>query len=562
MYYNTIVDIPAEPGKIIVKSDRYVLYETGREYNPEKKYNIPQRVTIGKICDGREGKMYPNDKFRTYFPDAEMPEYTARADRSSCLRIGAYLVIRKIMKDYRMDKMLEGLFAKDAGLFMDLAAYSIITEGNAGQYYPDYAYSHPLFTPGFRIYSDTKVSSFFKEMTDSQRLGFLDQWNSGRAGKENIYISYDSTNKNVQAGDIEIAEYGHAKDDPSKPVINVSMGYDHNNREPLFYEEYPGSIVDVSQLNYTVDKASGYGYRNIGFILDRGYFSRGNLRYLDGKGMSFVVMAKGSAKFINGFVQKLRGTFETDRTKRIAKYHVYGKTMKAKLFEDDEKERYVHVYYNDLKAAVERENFEAKMERLERNLRKLIGTDKEAPGSEKYFRLERDKEGIAAAVMPRNGEIEKEKEMLGYFVILTSKRMTAQEALCLYKGRDESEKLFRADKSYLGNSAVRVQSDESLKAKMLVEFAALIVRNKIYTCLDEAMEEGGSRPNYMTVPAAVRELEKIEMIRQADGIYRLDHAVTAAQKVILKALGIEAKSIPDKAKYISTELAKADGLRI
>lgn len=31
----------------------------------------------------------------------------------------------------------------------------------------------------------------------------------------------------------------------------------------------------------------------------------------------------------------------------------------------------------------------------------------------------------------------------------------------------------------------------------------------------------------MTVPGAIRELEKIEMIKGIDGIYRLDHAVTA-----------------------------------
>ena len=39
----------------------------------------------------------------------------------------------------------------------------------------------------------------------------------------------------------------------------------------------------------------------------------------------------------------------------------------------------------------------------------------------------------------------------GYFVIVTSKQMTAEEALELYKSRDVSEKLFRGDKSYLGN---------------------------------------------------------------------------------------------------------------
>ena len=39
----------------------------------------------------------------------------------------------------------------------------------------------------------------------------------------------------------------------------------------------------------------------------------------------------------------------------------------------------------------------------------------------------------------------------------------------------------------------------------------------------------------MTVPAALKELEKIEMVRQLDNVYRLDHAVTANQKTILNA---------------------------
>ena len=42
------------------------------------------------------------------------------------------------------------------------------------------------------------------------------------------------------------------------------------------------------------------------------------------------------------------------------------------------------------------------------------------------------------------------------------------------------------------------------------------------------------------------------MVRQLDNIYRLDHAVTANQKVILKAFGLDANSI----KYFASELSK------
>lgn len=60
--------------------------------------------------------------------------------------------------------------------------------------------------------------------------------------------------------------------------------------------------------------------------------------------------------------------------------------------------------------------------------------------------------------------------------------------------------------------------------------------------------------NFMNVPAAVREFEKIEMVRQLDGVYRLDHVVTATQKKILKALGIGTENVKYKVAYISEEL--------
>ena len=86
------------------------------------------------------------------------------------------------------------------------------TENNAGQYYPEYGNNHPLFTPGMKIYSDTKVSDFLSSVTPDQNIAFLDEWNAARDHREKIYISYDSTNKSCQAGDVEIAEYGYAKD--------------------------------------------------------------------------------------------------------------------------------------------------------------------------------------------------------------------------------------------------------------------------------------------------------------------------------------------------------------
>lgn len=52
----------------------------------------------------------------------------------------------------------------------------------------------------------------------------------------------------------------------------------------------------------------------------------------------------------------------------------------------------------------------------------------------------------------------------------------------------------------------------------------------------------------MTVPAAIRELDKLEMVRLVDNAYRPDHAVTSTQKIIFKALGIDSLYIKEQMK--------------
>jgi transposase len=94
-------------------------------------------------------------------------------------------------------------------------------------------------------------------------------------------------------------------------------------------------------------------------------------------------------------------------------------------------------------------------------------------GDTKTFMYAREKQKVI------NSEI----QLCGYFIIITSEKMTAEEALDLYKSRDGSEKLFRGDKSYLGNKRFRVHSSESVASKIFIEFVALIIRNKSYLYL-------------------------------------------------------------------------------
>nr|WP_295300475.1 transposase [uncultured Blautia sp.] len=557
MFLKYKVDIPVVPGKLVRKNrggHTYIEYEYDRIYDPAKQYTYPKRASVGRVDPEDPTRMTPNENFLKYFPDAEIPEEIDRSERSPYLNIGPYVVLQKLIRNTKLREILgKYIDEKDTGFLLDLACYSIIEENNAGQYYPDYAYEHALFTSDMKIYTDSKVSDFFRKLKPEQAVGFLNSWNKSKNKRQKIYLSYDSTNKNCQAGDIDLLEYRNAKTDASLPIFNYSVACDSANREPLFYELYPGSLNDISQLTCMIDKAHGYGYRNIGFILDRGYFSKANLEYMEKNGYSFLIMVKGMKDFIREIVIENQGSFENSRGKYIDRYDLYGTTVRHLLYEGDAKKRNIHIYYSDGKAYGEKQEIKQKIRRLKKYLGGCVGKECVAFGPEimKYFYLNLEKDGKTLKLAEENtSAVEKELSLAGYFAIVSSENMTAREAIELYKSRDASEKLFRSDKSYLGNKSMRVYSDEALSSKVFIQFIALILRSRIYIALKEKSEKTLKRPNYLTVPAALKELEKIVMIRQLDGVYCLDHAVTATQKTILDAFGLNEGNVRYQAKEI------------
>lgn len=112
MYLDFLVKIPFVQGKITRRKKKdvvYIEYEYDRIYDPVRQYTFPKRVTIGKLSETDPELMQPNQNFLKYFPDAELPETKNRTSRSSCLRVGAYFVLRKIIEEYNLVELLGGI---------------------------------------------------------------------------------------------------------------------------------------------------------------------------------------------------------------------------------------------------------------------------------------------------------------------------------------------------------------------------------------------------------------------------------------------------------------------
>ena len=245
--------------------------------------------------------MNPNDNFYQYYEivdgnEEEPPRF------SDAVQIGAPALLFKIMDELKLSELLRSIHGEeDADLIKDLVSYMIIRETSTMQHYSDFAWSHLINSK--KKWDDSKISDFFKNGIDfAQTELFVSRWNELQPEHSGIYISYDSTNMNTKAEGIEMAEFGHAKDDSGIPQVNISYAVNHADATPLFYEMYPGSIIDNTQCSHMVEKAKEYGYKNVGLILDRGYFSIKNIQYFDAKGYDFLMMIKTNSSLVTNMM--------------------------------------------------------------------------------------------------------------------------------------------------------------------------------------------------------------------------------------------------------------------
>lgn len=563
MFYSELVKIPEANGKLIKRKEHtatYVLYEYVRTYNKDTQKTNPKRKIIGKVYEDDTSLMYPNEKYFEYFKaDEVIVPARDEAEHSACIKAGSYIALKNIISELKLDEYLKPIFEDKTGLLLDLALYSIVTEDNAAQHYPDYAFNHPLLTDDMYIYSDSTISDFIGNITPEMRFSFINAWNASMDKKQKIYISYDSTNKNFQGRSNSYAEYGHAKDDESRPIVNLTCAFNQTTQTPLDYESYCGSINDMSQFEYFVQKIMKHGYSNFGLILDRGYFDEYNVQTAEENGASVVMMGKGKKEFFGSLVDSVKGTFEGKYSNKMGGYNTYGTTIECKVFDSDTRNRYVHVYYNRNKAAKEESSFYNLFKEYEDDLNKHIGSKYNPSKNVKlYFSLVRDRNGILLSFEKNMEAIDLRISRCGYFCIITTDNMTFLEAFTLYKGRDCSEKLFSANKSFIGGRCIRVKTDDSMQGKFFIEFIALVIRNRMHNLIKKLIVKNGKKLNYHNVSSAIAELEKIELVRGADGIYSLDHAITKRQRELLQAFGISEEETNEKLRAIMSELNGID----
>ncbi len=550
------VKIPS--GSRIQKKDNYyyVYKPTEYIYKKDKKQSIETRVCIGRKID--EEYMIPNTAYTKYYDDVEM-KLNDPPKFSDTLKLANIMLIKKILKNIKLDKILD-VHEDKKDMIINLVSYLLIEGNSSLQHYPNFAYNHNILGD---IYSDSYISEFLKSFTDKEKEVFLDAWNKLYTKEDTLYINYDSTNMNTNSKGIELAEYGHAKKDKGTPQVNISYASSLKDSTPLFYDIYPGSIIDNTEIKDSVNKIVSYGYKNLGFILDRGYYSKTNIDYLRNKEYSFILMIKDNSTFLKAFKTEMKNVMKSDYSSFIENHQVYGTTVKGKLYKNDKKDVYIHLYYDELRASIERTNILTNIKKIEEEINNRLNSEdikkrhrSKCDKHHKLFNLHYMDEYLVS-YSPKKKEIQKLIDNCGYFCLVTSEKLEASKALDIYRDRDSIEKLFMMLKSEMDFESFKVQSDASLRAKFHIAFIASIVRNEIYKVSKELKEANKDKKSY-TVPSIIKELEKIECTKDINNIYQRRYSLTAKQKKIFEKFNIKESEIEKEIDIINKKMSNKD----
>jgi transposase len=380
-----------------------------------------------------------------------------------------------------------------------------------------------------------------------------------------VYLSADGTNSSSQAGQIDLVEYGASKIEDGNPIINMMLIVDMLSKLPISYDMYNGSINDMSECTYMLNQILEMNYMAFGIILDRGFFSRENIAYFDEHHLDFIIMAKGWKRFIRNVVLEVVSTFENKQKYYIPRYGVYGTTTKGELFDA---ERYIHVYFNPDMVGKEQNAQREKIENWENKLVKLKQTQEHVDlrflkyiedffDIKFYEKKDENDKVLKRTIVDFNrkeDEIDKEFSLSGHFVIVTSEEMDAKTALFAYKSRDINEKLNAVSKSFLGNTSYRVSDKDHLKGKGFIVFLGMIIRQSIFLSLQKEEDKKGKPVQLFEVPRAIDELEKISVIKYANGKYSQRVPLTRAQKTIIKAFGYSNSTATETIKQVAERL--------
>jgi transposase len=479
--------------------------------------------------------------------------------------IGPALVLRGITHKYRIGHMLCKAFGdKTADEILALAWY-IASEGDALSN-SDSWLDH-FENPAECSMSSQDITKLLDSMSYDNIMTFYKQWLAVFKKVEDKVL-YDLTSISYYGHGINLATWGHNRDNEPLPQVNYALLCLRSTAMPLFAWTLDGSINDVTTLMNTLQFLDKLGYKPDCLLMDRGFAAEENITYMLRHKQTFLQALKVNPDWVKRVIDVGRDERFLPESKIEVENRTYyvsttpcrwvcqvrtlkkGKRMEEvkvipqrRAYASTEEnievlEQYgctVYVLYcQDLVG----NHWDRFMDGLGTERQRLMADNDAQPKQEykNYIVISKVKYAKQRSVEYNLENIKQHRNnYAGHICFITNDRTvsTAFDALREYSTRDYIEKDFDEMKNELDMGRIRVHTDGRMTARLFVQFIAEIFMREIRVCMHSS--DDCKKLTRRQIFNHVKAIYKVKFKGKYKDVYP---ALSKTQRSILKALEI------------------------
>jgi hypothetical protein len=340
----------------------------------------------------------------------------------------------------------------------------------------------------------------------------------------------------AEAGQTPFRAFGHSKDHrPDLPQVVIGLAVTREGI-PVRVWVWPGNTNDQTVIGQVKDDLRGWRLGRCVWVVDRGFSSDENLRYLTRGGGHWIAgerMRDGSADARAALARP--GRYQTVRDNLRVK--------DVRLGEGDGARRFV-VCHNPAEAERDKAERDAQIARLEAELARIEQVRRKAKTAktrEAHIRAEcalRDhptlsrylRQTASGRLLIDRGKVAAEERLDGKYLLSSSDPDLSAEAIALgYKNLREAERSFRDLKTTLELRPVFHRLEHRIRAHVVVCWLALLLIR---------IAERKSGHSWRRIATELQRLHLVTLEAEAGAVQQTTRP-TDAQRAILAALQIE-----------------------
>lgn len=452
---------------------------------------------------------------------------------------GNVFLLEKLAQQTGIYAILESSFPTCYKSILALAYYQICT---ADPFYLFSYWQEEHHLPELKKQDSSSISSLLEIIgkDEKQRFNCLEKWIHHLGSVNALY--YDISSISSYATHLSFIEWGYNRDKDHLAQLNIGMVFCSQNRLPIYYHLYPGSIVDVSTLKNCSRYLNALGLQQFLFILDRGFFSIANVETMNQKEpdkIEFIIGLPFKLKKAKQLISKYKKQLTNIDNVFSYKNQIISHIKTTICFSNEEFD--AHIFYNEKIALKIRHQLLSKLLELEASITSL------SFNSLKEWKLYRDKNIVekyrhffkwntkTKKAQKNVTKIKAHINTAAYFILMTNKKgLDAHTILSHYFNKDAVEKVFDGLKNELDAKRLRTHNDFTSTGKLFVIFIALIIQSEIIKIMNE-----NNLFKLYTVKELLLEMKKIKINQLQKDKPPIVSELSKKQKKILKIFNLK-----------------------